>query len=197
MAGQTGHQDIARRYALAFFELAQEQGQVDLIARDLESFRRMLAESGDFVKFIGNAALRRDDQARALAALGVKAGFCPLTQKFLGTLAAKRRLNIMPEIISAVQANLAQHKGEVTAEVTAAHVLDQAQVNNIAASLKKILGMTVKVEMRQDADIMGGLIIKVGSQRIDSSVRSKLERLHRALKNSNTSSDKTKMREVA
>lgn len=197
MAGQTGNQDIARRYALAFFALAKEQSQVDPVSQDLQSLKGMLAESSDFRKFISNATLQRKDQARALAALGEKAKFSALMQKFLGTLAMKRRLDVLPEIVAAIQNEIARHKGEMTAEITAAYPLDAAQVNGIAASLKKILGMTVKVELKEDADIMGGLIIKLGSQRIDSSVRSKLERLHRALKSLNTPTDKTKMREVA
>ncbi len=197
MAGQTGNQDIARRYALAFFELAKEQGQMDPISLDLQSLKGMVAESKDFRTFMSNATLRRDDQMRALVALGEKAKWHSLTQKFLGTLAAKRRLAILPEIIAAVQAEIARQKGEVTAEVTAAYALDPAQVSSVAAALKKVLGLTVKIELKQDADIMGGLVIRIGSQLIDSSVRAKLERLHRALKNSNTSIDKKKMREVA
>jgi F-type H+-transporting ATPase subunit delta len=197
LAGRTEHQDIARRYALACFSLAREQGHLEQVSLDLHALRHMLAESADLRKFIGNATLRRDAQAKTLAVLGSRAQFCSLTQQFLGTLAQKRRLDALPEIITAVLAEIARHKGEVTAEVTAAHALDADQVNSIAAALKKVLGMTVKVELKQDADIMGGLIIKVGSRLVDSSVRAKLERLHRALKSSNTSKDKTKMREVA
>jgi F-type H+-transporting ATPase subunit delta len=194
---KTGHQDIARRYALAFFELAKEQGQIDQISLDLQSLKRMLAESADFGRFINNITMSRDGQAQAFGAIGDKAEFTALTQKFLGTLAMKRRLNALPEIIAAIQDKIALHQGEVTAHVVAAHALEPAQLSGIAAALKKVLGMTVKVELKQDADIMGGLIIKIGSQQIDSSVRAKLERLHRVLKSSNTSSDKTKMREVA
>jgi F-type H+-transporting ATPase subunit delta len=194
---QIGHQDIARRYALAFFELAQEQGQIDHISQDLQSLQGMLAESADFTRFIGNITMLRDDQVRALNALGAKAKFSALTQKFLGTLAMKRRLNVLPEVIAAVQGKIAAHKGEVTAHVTAAYALDAAQVAAISAALKKVLGMTVKVELKQDADIMGGLIIKIGSQQIDSTIQAKLQRLHRALKTPNASSDKTKMKEVA
>ena len=197
MAGQTGHQDIARRYAHAFFELAKEQGQVDAVSADLQALVKALAGSSDFRKFIDNAALRRNDQVKALSAVGEKAKFKPLTLQFLGTVAAKGRLNILSEIIAETQAEIARHKGEVTAHVTAAYELDLAQVASIAVSLKKILGLTVKVEMKEDASIMGGLIIHVGSQRIDSSVKAKLERLHRSLKSSNTSKNKTKMREVA
>jgi F-type H+-transporting ATPase subunit delta len=197
LAGRTEHQDIARRYALACFSLAREQGQLEQVAQDLLALKGMLAESADLQKFIGNATLQRADQAKALAALGGKARFSPLTQKFLGTLAMKRRLDALPEIITAVLGEISRYKGEVTAEVTAAHALDAEQLSGLAAALKKVLGLTVKVELKQDADIMGGLIIKVGSKLIDSSVRAKLERLHRALKSSNASRDKTKMREVA
>ena len=197
MAAQTGYQDIARRYALALFELAKEQGRVELVSLDLQALKRMIAESEDFRKFIHNASLQRREEAQVVTALGEKAQFSNLTQKFLGTLAMKRRLDILPEIISAALAEIARHKGEASAQVTSAHALDATQLTHIATALKKVLGMTVKVEQKQDPDIMGGLIIQVGSQRIDSSVRSKLERLHRALKNPNVSSDKTKMKEVA
>jgi F-type H+-transporting ATPase subunit delta len=194
---QIGHQDIARRYARAFFELAQEQGQVDHISLDLLSLQGMLAESGDFRRFIGNVTMLRDDQVRALGVLGDRAKFSALTQKLLGLLAMKRRLNVLPEIVAAIQGRIAAHKGEVTAEVTAAYALEPAQAAGISAALKKALGVTVKIELKQDAGIMGGLIIKIGSRQIDSSVQAKLLRLHRALKSPNTSSDKSKMKEVA
>ena len=197
MAGQTDNQDISRRYARACFALAREQNQLEQVAADLTGLRHMLAGSSDLQKFISNATLKRDDQMKALAALGAKAQWSPLTQKFLGTLAQKRRLEGLPGIIDAVLGEIAAHKGEVTAEVTAAHALDAAQVSAIAAALKKVLGKTVKVALKQDAAIMGGLIIKVGSRLIDSSVQAKLERLHRALKSSNTSQGQKKIREVA
>lgn len=197
MASQTESQDISRRYARACFALAREQNQVDALAGDLTGIQQMLQGSADLQRFISNATLNRADQEKALAALGAKAKWSPLTQKFLGTLAENRRLNMLSFIIDAILGEIAEHKGEVTAEVTAAHALDDAQVKNISAALTKALGKTVKVSLKQDASILGGLIIKVGSKLIDSSVQAKLERLHRALKNPNSSSDKTKIREVA
>ena len=197
MASQTESQDISRRYARACFALAREQNLLEPLAADLLGLRKMLGESADLQRFISNATLKRSDQAKALVVLGAKAQWSVLTQKFLGTLVGKRRLDMLPSIISAVLGEIAVHKGEVTAEVTAAHALDAAQVNNISAALTKALGKTVQVALKQDSSIMGGLIIRVGSQLIDSSVQAKLERLHRALKNSDTSSNKTKVREVA
>lgn len=197
MSGNTGHRQIAARYALAYFTLAQEAGQIDQIAADLRLLKGALTDSADFMKFLHNATLKRVEEAEVIAVLGDKMGLSPLTKKFLGTLALNRRLEILPEIIAEAEDAVARHKGEVTAYVTSAQDLSEAQVSGIAAMLKKKLNKTVKVELGQDAAIMGGLIIQVGSQRIDSSVRSKLERLHRALKNPGSAGDKTKMKEVA
>ena len=197
MASKTGNHDIARRYAQAFFTLGQEKAAIDGIAADMKSLRKILAESEAFEKFIYNATLRRADQARALKALSEKAGFHALTAGFLGTLAAKRRIDALPAIIDAVEEQISRHKGEVTAHVTAAYALDKSQIDGIAAALKKALGMHVKVDMTENSEIMGGLVIRVGSQLIDSSVRTKLDRLHRALKSANTSPAQKKMKEVA
>jgi F-type H+-transporting ATPase subunit delta len=197
LAGKTESQDISRRYAHACFGLAREQNQLDVLSADLAGIANMLADSADLQRFIANKALSRDAQEKALAALGAKAKWSPLTQKFLGTLAQKRRLALLPQIIDAAVDEIAAHNGEITAHVTAAEALDAKQVEHIAAALKKVTGKTVKVSVKQDAEIMGGLIIKVGSQLIDSSVRSKLERLHRALKTQGSSKGQKKIREVA
>lgn len=197
MAGTTGNQEIARRYAVAFFELVQAGDAIESIASDMAVLAELVAAGGDFTTFLHNATLRRADQGRALVEIAKHLKLSPLTEKLLGTLAARRRLPALAETVAAVQALIAAHKGEVTAQVVAAQALDQNQITEIAASLKKALGMTVRVNLDVDPAIMGGLIIKVGSKLMDSSVRTKLERLHRALKQSSQLSDKAKMREVA
>lgn len=194
-----GHKnnDISRRYARALFALAREANVLGPVGADLAALQKALDDSAELRSFINNAALRRDDQARALAAIAAKAQWAPLTQKFLGTLARNRRLAELPQIIAAVLAEIAAQRGEVTADVTVAQALDAAQEKAIIAALGKITGKDVKLHVTQDAGIVGGLIVKVGSQLIDGSVRSKLERLHRALKNQNTSQNQKKIREVA
>ena len=190
--------DIARRYATAFFALATEQSQVETIAKDMDTLAAMIAsdETG-FAAFIGNSSYKRTDQTAAIIVLAEKVQLSTLTQKLLGTLSDKRRLPALSEVITQVQSLIAEQKGEVTATVTAAQALDQSQISDIAAKLQKITGKTVRVNLEIDAGIVGGLVVRVGSKLIDSSVRTKLERLHRALKNTNTSTDKTKMKEVA
>lgn len=197
MAGKTGNQAIARRYATAFFELASEQSQIDVIAGDLTTIEVLLASGGDMDRFIHNTTLRRADQVKALSALAAHFKLSPLSEKLLGVVAQNRRLPDLAGIVAATQELIAEHRGEVTAEVTAAQALDQSQIEAIASNLKKVLGKNVQVNLHVDAAIMGGLIVKVGSRLIDSSVKTKLERLHRALKSNNESSDKAKMKEVA
>lgn len=197
MASKSGNQDIARRYAAAFFELALEQSQVSVVENDMAVLESLLASGGDFTKFTEDATLKRADQARALVAISQHLKLSGLTEKLLGTLALRRRLPAMSAVVAAVQSLIADHKGEVTAHVTAAQALDQAQIGDIAAHLKKVLGKTVIVKLDIDPAIMGGIVIKVGSKLMDASVRTKLERLHRALKNSNELSSQNKMKEVA
>lgn len=197
LAGKTGNQDIARRYATAFFELASEQSQIDQISKDLAAVETLLASGGDIEQLVNNTTLRRADQVKALLAVAKHLKLSPLTEKLLGTVAENRRLPELAGIVAAAQALISDARGEVTADVTAAQALDQTQIDSIAASLKKGLGKDVQVRLHVDPAIMGGLIVKVGSKLIDSSVATKLERLHRALRNNSDSSDKAKMREVA
>lgn len=197
MASRTGNQDTAKRYATAFFELAKSRSQLDAIRQDMDTLAALLAEGGDILTFMQNPTLRREEQATTLAAVSAHLKLSPVTAQFLGMLALKRRLPVLSHILAATQALIAEHNGEITADVTSAQALDQTQVDAIAASLKKALGVDVIVRLNVDADIMGGLIIRVGSRLIDSSVRAKLERLHRALKNNTSTSDQKKMKEVA
>ncbi len=197
MTAQTENKSISRRYAHACFSLAREASQIEPLAADLRSLQAMLKESADLQKFLNNPTLRRADQEKALSAIADKAKFSPLTKKFLGTLAQKRRLPMLEGIIEALLAEIARSKGEMTAEVTAAHKLTDKQLENLAAALKKVCGQTVAIELKTDASIMGGLIVRIGSKLIDNSVRAKLERLHRALKNTGSSPDKNTKREVA
>lgn len=197
MASASGNLDIARRYATAFFELALEQSAADQIASDIKVLKELLASGGDFTAFLQNPVLGRSEQTKAIVAIAQHYKLSKLVEKFLGTLAARRRLNILGDVVNAVEKLISSHKGEATAEVIAAQALDQSQLSEIASSLKKSLGMDVHVDLKIDPAIMGGLIVKVGSKMIDSSVRTKLERLHRALKNNNALSDQKKMKEVA
>jgi F-type H+-transporting ATPase subunit delta len=197
MASASGNSEIARRYARALFELAREQNAVDAVEADLTALASMLASSDDLARLADDATLKRKVQEAAMLAVADAAQFSPLTRNLLGTLAQKRRLPALAAVIAAAQDRIAEHKGETTATVVVARALDKAQVDAVAAALKKALGLNVKVNVIEDPSIMGGLVVRVGSMLIDSSVRTRLDRLTRALKSQDRTEDQKKMKEVA
>jgi F-type H+-transporting ATPase subunit delta len=173
---------LAGRYAVALFELAQEQGPLDVVAGDLHRLREMLAESADLERLIRSPVLSREEQARALTTLGERAGFASLTRQFLGLLAHKRRLFALPEVIEAYDAMLAEHRGEVGAEVISAVPLSQEQLESVQRQLAGAVGKEVRLSTAVDPSLLGGLIVRVGSRMIDASIRTKLRQLELALK---------------
>jgi len=179
-ADRTG--GLAERYATALYDLAGEQNALDTVAADLKTLRKMTDESDDFRRFINSPVLSRADQAKAVQALAEKAQLSGLTQKFLGLAAANRRLFALPSVIAAYLDRLATRRGEVTAEVTSAVTLNDTQMSAITAALKQTVGRTVALTSKIDPSILGGLIVRVGSRMVDSSIKSKLQRLKLAMK---------------
>lgn len=197
MSASAGQYTIARRYATALFELAQEKGQIDAVEKDLRSLDAMTSQSADFGAFAGNASLSREAHAQGAAALAEHLGLSALTRQFLGAVAANRRLDALAAIVRTALKMIATQKGETTATVVSAQALDAAQSDKLAAQLKKLTGLSVQLETRVDPSLIGGLVVHVGDLRIDNSVKTKLERLHRALVNQTTATDNKLMKEVA
>ena len=197
MADQAQQSDVAQRYARAFLSLVQEKSALDKVTQDLQNISEWIEKSPDFKSFIGNVTLPRAQQAKAVAALAAKAGFHALTANFLGLLAARRRLPALAGIIAAVQSAVAHHRGEVTAVVASAAALTPSQVKAVSGALEKTLNKKVTIRTVEDPSLIGGMVVTIGSQRIDGSVRSKLDRLHRSLKNTDTTRDASPAREVA
>jgi len=173
---------LAGRYATALFELAQESKSLDAVAADLARLQALVAGSADLARLIRSPVFSRDEQGRAIAAILSRLGVNPLTQKFVGLLAAKRRLFALAGIVAAFQALVAKQRGEMSAEVVSAQALKPAQVAALAATLKDALKRDVRVTQHVDPALLGGLVVKVGSRQIDSSLKSKLVRLERAMK---------------
>jgi F-type H+-transporting ATPase subunit delta len=173
---------LAERYASALYELADEQGALDAVAADLGALKSMIEHSDDFRRFIRSPVLSRTDQSKGIAAVGSAAQISPLTQKFLGLVARNRRLFALPGMITGFLAILAARRGQASAEVTSAVPLTDAQVSAISATLKSTVGRTVTVIPKLDPSILGGLIVRVGSRMVDSSLKSKLNRLKLAMK---------------
>ena len=173
---------IAGRYATAVFELAKEAKGLASLEADIAALRGALDDSADLRTVIASPIYSRDDQAKAMAALAKKMKLSATLAGTLGLMASNRRLFVLPQLLSALQAMIAEEKGEVTADVTAAAALTKAQSDKLAASLKKSVGKTVKLNTTVDEDLIGGLVVKVGSKMIDTSIRSKLASLQNAMK---------------
>jgi len=173
---------LAGRYASALFELAEDRDALDAVAGDLGALRSLLDESGDLRRLIRSPVLSREDQGRAVTAVAERAGFQELTVRFLGLLAHKRRLSVLPEIIAAYQAMLARHKGEISAELVSAVPLSEDQAQAVQEQLSASLGQTVRLSRAVDPGLLGGLVVRLGSRMIDASLRTKLQRLELAMK---------------
>jgi F-type H+-transporting ATPase subunit delta len=173
---------LSGRYATALFELARDGKAIDSVGESLESIKSALAQSGDFSQLTTNPLLSRAASAKAVAAVAKSLKVDALTTKFLGVLAQNRRLGELNAIIAAYAALASAFRGEATAEVTSAHALDKAQVAALKAKLKAKVGRDVAVAQKVDPAILGGLVVRIGSQMIDSSIRTRLNTLANAMK---------------
>jgi F-type H+-transporting ATPase subunit delta len=173
---------LAGRYASALFDLASENGKVTPVESDLETLSATLAESADLAALTTNPELARDVQGKAIAAVAKQLKLDALTANFLGVLAVNRRLDKLPAIISAFKAIAAAQRGEVTATVTSAHALSAAQLAALKTKLTAREGRTVMLTAAVDPDLLGGLVVTIGSQRIDASIRTRLNSLAQAMK---------------
>jgi F-type H+-transporting ATPase subunit delta len=173
---------LSGRYAFALFDLARENKAIDAVAQSLESLKAALAQSADFAAMTTNPLLSRDAATKGMGAVATSLGLDALTAKFVGVLAQNRRLGQLGNVIKAFEALAAQHRGEATAEVTSAHPLDAAQLDALKKQLRARVGRDVAVDLKVDPAILGGLVVKIGSQMIDSSIRTRLNSLAVAMK---------------
>jgi F-type H+-transporting ATPase subunit delta len=174
---------VAGRYASALFELADNARSLDAVAQDLTTFRNLVNESADLARLIASPVIGREAQGKALLAVLDAAGIQGLTRNFIGTVAANGRARELPAMAAAFLAELARRRGETTATVTSAVPLSDAQLQQLTDTLRGILGgAKVSIDAQVNPDILGGLVVKVGSRLFDSSIRSKLQRLQLAMK---------------
>jgi len=173
---------IAGRYAQALFELAKETGALDVLERDADAMQDALMMSRDLTSLITSPVVEREDQARAMAAVAKKMGLSALMSNTIALMAQKRRLFVLPHLMTDLLRRIAVEKGIVTAEVTAATALSDAQVTALTASLKARVGSEVRLKTTVDASLIGGLVVKLGSRMIDTSVKAKLAALQNSMK---------------
>jgi len=173
---------IAARYASALFDLAKDEKKLTALESDADTLGAALDESAEFRDLIHNPVYSRAQQEAGVTAVAKKMELDGLTISTLGLMAQKRRLFALPQLVKSLKAMIADEKGEVTAEVTSAKALTATQQKKLAETLAKKVGKDVKIETHVDEAIIGGLVVKLGSQMIDSSIRSKLSSLQNAMK---------------
>jgi F-type H+-transporting ATPase subunit delta len=173
---------LAGRYATALFELARDERQLEAVGNSLAGLRDALRDSPELRELTSSPLVSRDDAVRAVGAASASMGLDPITSNFLGVLAQNRRLFQLPQVIRAFNMLAAEHRGETTAEVTSAHPLNDDQVAALRANLKSRVGRDVAVDLTVDPAILGGIVVKIGSQMIDGSIRTKLDTLAHQMK---------------
>ena len=177
-----GASGLAGRYATALFELAEADKQLDQVAGDLAQIGLMLDGSEDLTRLIRSPVVSREDQGKGMAAVLDSAGIGDLTKKFIGVVTGNRRLFALPGMIKGFLALLADKRGETTAEVVSAKALSKKQLDALGKTLKQATGSNVTIDASVDEELLGGLIVKVGSRMVDSSLRTKLSQLRFAMK---------------
>ena len=179
-SGATG---LAGRYAGALYALAVESKNIDVIHADLTAFFELVAEHQDLKKLLDSPILSRQEQQSAITAILKKAGADALTVKFVGTLAANGRLSALPRVIGAFLKEHARRRGEISAEVISAVPLDKSRKASVEKTVARLAGSNkLSVSMRIDPSLIGGLVVRIGSRMIDTSIKTKLSRLETAMK---------------
>jgi F-type H+-transporting ATPase subunit delta len=173
---------MAGRYATALFELARDQRALDAVQADLDRFDALIAGSSDLARLVRSPVFSADEQLKALSAVLERAGIGGLAAQFLKVVTANRRLFAVRQILRAFRLLVARHKGEVTAEVTLAEPPSEQHLAAITDALKAVTRKDVRVDVQIDPAIIGGLVVKLGSRMVDSSLRTKLNSIKQAMK---------------
>ena len=173
---------LAGRYASALFDLARDQRQIESVGNSLDALNQALLDSREFAELIASPVVSREDAGKAFAALAPQLGLDPVTTNFLGVLARNGRKRELRAVTRAYRRLAADHRGEITAEVVTARPLSDDQLAALRQQLRARAGRDVTIDSEVDPDILGGLVVKLGSQRIDASIRTKLNRLALAMK---------------
>lgn len=180
--GSSIQASLGGRYASALFDLAVEAKAVDRVEESLSAVRQALAESAEFRTLTTSPVIARGEAVKAVLATADAMGVDATTRSFLGVLAENRRLSQLPQVIRAFRVLAARHRGETTAEVTSAHPLTPDQIDELKQQLRRRVGRDVSVDLSVDPEILGGLVVRIGSQMIDSSIRTRLNALASAMK---------------
>ena len=173
---------VSGRYATALFELARDEKSVDAVKADLDRFDALLGDSADLKRLVRSPVFSADTQLKALIAVLDRAGITGIAANFLKVLTRNRRLFAITDVIRAFRALVAKFKGEATADITVAEALSDRNLDALKTALKSVTGKDVALNVKVDPSIIGGLVVKLGSRMVDSSLRTKLNSIKHAMK---------------
>ena len=173
---------LAGRYASALFDLARDQRQIESVGQSLDALGQALLDSKDFNELVASPLVSREEAGKAFAALAPQLGLDPITTNFIGVLARNGRKGQLQSVIRAFRRLAAEHRGEATAEVVTARPLNDDQIAALRQQLRARAGRDVTIDATVDPTLLGGIVVKLGSQQIDASIRTKLNRLASAMK---------------
>lgn len=173
---------MAGRYATALFDLARENGAIDAVKADLESFDTLISDNPDLARLVRSPVFSADEQLKALSAVLDRAGIGGLSARFLKLVTANRRLFAVHDMVRAFRQMVAANKGEATAEVTVAEEIKGEHLEALRSALKAVSGKDIDLKLKIDPAIIGGLIVKIGSRMVDTSLRTKLNAIRHAMK---------------
>ena len=173
---------MAGRYATALFDLAREADAIDAVKSDLDRFDALVVESADLTRLVRSPVFSANERLQALSAVLERVGISGLAANFLKLVTSNRRLFAVRDMIKAFRALVSQHKGEATAEVTVAEQLKDGHIQALRAALKAVSGKDVDLNIKVDPAIIGGLVVKLGSRMVDTSLRTKLNAMKHAMK---------------
>ena len=173
---------IAGRYATALFELARDSGVLGEVSTDMADLGNMIDQSNDLNRLLRSPVIASEDQGKGMAAVLDKAGATKLISNFVAVVAQNRRLFVLRDIVRDFRTLLSAHRGELVAEVTSAKSLNDEQLAKIKDQLTTSMKSDVQVETAVDEKILGGIIVKIGSRMVDSSLRTKIQNLRFAMR---------------
>lgn len=178
----TGLSGIAERYATALYDLADESKSLDVVAEDLRNLKNLISGSPDLRRFLRSPLIDRQAQTKAMLSVLEAAKTGDLVRRFVGVVGGHRRLFALPGMIDAFLRQLAKRRGEVTVHVSSARPLSAEQSAQLTDTLKKAVGQKINIESKVEPELIGGLVVRVGSRMVDTSIRTQLQKLRRALR---------------
>ena len=174
---------VAGRYASALFDLAKDRGEIERVEGDLGRFEALVNESDDLRRLVMSPAFSAAEQSKGVVAVAQRAGIEGLASNFLGLVARNRRLFVVMDMVKAFRTLASRERGEISAEVTSAEPLSDGQENALRDALREAAGRDVSLTKRVDPDLIGGLVVKLGSRQIDTSLRTRLAGMRKAMMN--------------